>query len=273
MDIICWNVAGIRSLIKKGALDFLIDSKFDVLCLQETKALESQVDIPLELKERFPYRYWGENHGLTQRKGLSGTAIWSRIKPLRHLSTPDFDTEGRITALEFRDFYLVTVYTPNSQGPRTERMTYRVNIWDQLFRDYIESLNSLKPTIVCGDFNVAHQNIDIYNPIKYKNSIAGFLDVERNNFTTHLYKFVDIYRELYPDKIQYTYWDQIRPHMRTNNKGWRIDYFLIPKNYTHMIYDSLIHDWISGSDHCPISLTLKKNSSLKIIDVLEQTSN
>ena len=96
MDIICWNVAGIRSLIKKGALDFLIDSKFDVLCLQETKALESQVDIPLELKERFPYRYWGENHGLTQRKGLSGTAIWSRIKPLRHLSTPDFDTEGRI---------------------------------------------------------------------------------------------------------------------------------------------------------------------------------
>ena len=258
MKIISWNVAGLRACIKKGALNFLLENDFEILCLQETKALEKEVKIPKELEVMYPYRYWGENHGITQRKGLSGTSIWSKMAPIKQLETMELDQEGRITAIEFENYIIVTVYTPNSQCLGSERCEFRTEHWDIIFKEYIKKLNNIKPTIVCGDFNVAHKEIDIYSPEKHKNLVAGFLDIERENFQLLLDEgFIDVFRKLYPnEKNQYTYWDQVRPHMRNNNRGWRIDYFIISQNLLSKVKNCKIDASIRGSDHCPITLEL-----------------
>jgi exodeoxyribonuclease III len=258
MKILSWNVAGLRAVIKKGALDFILETDYDIICFQETKAIEAQVTLSDEFKQRFPYRVWGENHGETQRKGLSGTSIWSRIEPIRRIPTMELDTEGRITALEFPDFNLVTVYTPNSQSLTSKRCMIRTALWDPDFEEYLIQLNEVKPTIVCGDFNVANLDIDIYNPDKYRDCIAGFLNIERKNFQQLLKQgFVDIFRDRHPDEKEcYTFWDQTRPHMRLNNKGWRLDYFLVSTEIGQVTKDCTIHSQKLGSDHCPISIEI-----------------
>ncbi len=257
MKIISWNVAGLRARIKQEYLNFLIDSDIDIICFQEIKCTSSQVIIPKNLDNEFMYKFWNSNPGITQRAGFSGTAIWCKEEPIKQLETPEFDTEGRITSLEFKDFFLVNVYTPNSQELNSERCNYRINIWDPAFRKYINNLKTSKNTIICGDFNVAHENIDFYNPIKYKNKVAGFLDCERKEFSQHLESgFIDGLRYFHKEKELYTYWNQRFPHMRKTNKGWRIDYFLINKEFIKEIKDCNIHPEIRGSDHCPISIEL-----------------
>ena len=241
MKILSWNVAGIRATIKKDHLSFLRHGEYDVVCFQETKATAEQVKVPNELKVVYPFRFWKSTMGTTQRKGFSGTAIWSKTEPIAVLDPPAIDEEGRVTAIEFENFIVVTVYTPNSQGPDTDRHLFRVGIWDDHFRDYICELNARKPTIVCGDLNVAHQDIDIHNPDKNRNRGAGFLDDERDNFQQHLNAgFVDAFREKNEEPNNYTYWDQRMPHLRKTNRGWRIDYFLVPISMKQQIKECRI---------------------------------
>lgn len=271
MKILSWNVAGIRACLKKGGLDFLLTSDFDVVCFQETKAEESQVDLSDDFKTAFPFRYWRSSDGVTQRKGLSGTAIWSKSAPMREIPTPDFDTEGRITALEFPKFNIVTVYTPNSQGDDSDRFIYRVVDWDPQFREFIVSLKKQKNTIVCGDFNVVHKDIDMYNMPKYQNKSPGLFDEERTEFQEHLDAgFVDAFREVCDKPHQYTYWEQRIPVMRIKNYGWRLDYFLVDKKKKIYIRNCGIMPNQRGSDHCPIWLEFKgvkkKLTKIKIMD-------
>lgn len=258
MKILSWNVAGIRACIKRGSLDFVKSCDYDIICFQETKALESEVVIPTEISEIYPYRYWKSSLGITQRKGLAGTAIWSKTKAIREFEPPVIDQEGRVTALEFPEFCLVTVYTPNSQNKTSERHDYRVGTWDHEFLHFINNLPCEKSVIVSGDFNCAYLDINIYNPEKYKDKAAGFLNDERENFYHYLDYFVDAYRE--KNGMQeniYTYWDQTRPIMRKNNYGWFIDYFLVQNKIKNKIIKCQIHPEIKGSDHCPISLQIK----------------
>ena len=196
--------------------------------------------------------------GITQKKGLSGTAIWSKIQPIQEITPPDFDQEGRITCIEFEEYYLLTVYTPNSQDFNSERFKFRINDWDIKFLNYINHLKSNKNIIICGDLNVCHQDIDIYNPVKYKNNIPGFYDDERNNFTKIIQNnFIDSLRHFYKDTPNlYTYWNQRVPSMRTNNMGYRLDYFLINNEFINFVKQCEIHPDIIGSDHCPISITI-----------------
>ena len=270
MKILCWNVAGIRATIKKKHLDFLEKGEYDIICFQETKAEESQVDVPQALQELYPYRYWRSCLGVEggQRKGLNGTAIWSKTAPIRELGVPGIDIEGRVTALEFKDWNLVTVYTPNSQGPASERHVYRVSMWDEHFREYLNDLQKIKPTIACGDFNVGIEDIDVYKPDEWRNTCAGFMDSERANFKMLLSDWRDAYRMFHAgEEHRYTFWDQKLPYLRKTNRGWRIDYFLVPINLLHQVQDSDIHPDIMGSDHCPISLTIaKKKKKLKIVE-------
>jgi exodeoxyribonuclease III len=257
MKILSWNVAGIRARIKKNYLDFLISSDIDIICFQETKATPEQVVIPPLLDKEFPYKYWNSNMGTTQKLGFSGTAIWSKIEALQQLPTPSFDTEGRITTIEFEKYYLLTVYTPNSQNITSERFNYRTEIWDIKFIEYIKTLVIFKNLIICGDLNVCHKEIDIYNPIKYKNKIAGFFDAERKGFSKIIENnFNDCLRMFRTNNNLYTYWNQRFPSMRINNKGYRLDYFLVNNNFAKNITDSNIHPEILGSDHCPISIIL-----------------
>jgi exodeoxyribonuclease-3 len=260
VKILCWNVAGIRACIKKGALDFLEDGEYDIICFQETKAEEHQVNVPNKLAEHYPYRYWRSTQGITQRKGLSGTAIWSKLKPIKDIDPPAIDAEGRVTTLEFPNWNLVTVYTPNSQGPTSERHIYRVGVWDEHFRDYVKNLEENKPTIICGDFNVGKEDIDVYKPDEWRNKCAGFLDDERENFNLLLDEgWIDTFRLFNLNKPNcYTYWDQKLPYLRKTNRGWRIDYFLVPSKLETKIVNSKIHPEIMGSDHCPISLEIRK---------------
>lgn len=271
MKLLCWNVAGIRACLKRGSLDFLATGDWDVVCFQETKAEESQVEIPPEIAEAYPYRYWTSSQGVKQRKGLSGTSIWTRKRPVRRLPTPSFDVEGRITALEFRGLTLVTVYTPNSQGPGTDRHGYRVTEWDHAFRSYVGELDSRRPTVICGDFNVAHQEIDVSKPQEYRNTCAGFLDDERLNFHALLGSgWKDSFRELNPEAVDaYTFWDQKIPAKRKLNRGWRIDYFLVPERLMPRVASSLIHPFILGSDHCPISMEIDTRRPRRRLRVVE----
>ena len=264
MRILSWNVAGLRALLKKGNLQELLKKEnYDIVCLQETKAEESQVILPEEIASEYPYRFWHSTQGTTQRKGLSGTTIWSKIKPDYRINPPDIDQEGRITALQFENFIIVCVYTPNSQSLDSPRFKFRTQEWDLVFRDYINALKKIKPTIITGDLNVAHRDIDIHDPKKNKNKSAGFLDDEREQFQQHLDTgFVDVFRQFYPDKIgAYTYWSQLNPKTRQNNKGWRIDYFLSGGNpnpkHKNKIKDCGILPEVCGSDHCPIYLVLE----------------
>ena len=259
MKIVSWNVAGIRANLKKNCLQsFLERTDFDVVCLQETKATEDQVKIPNEIAEKYPFRFWESTQGITQRKGLSGTCIWSKVAPISRIKPPEIDLEGRVTALEFESCIIVCVYTPNSQSADSPRFKFRTEEWDDVFREYIKILDTIKPTIICGDFNVAHLDIDIYNPKKYKNAVAGFFDEERRQFTKHLGSgFVDAFRYLYPtEEKKYTYWNQVRKTCREKNIGWRLDYFLVPKSIEKQIKECSLLVEEMGSDHCPIVLEI-----------------
>ena len=262
--ILCWNVAGIRARInnknKTNYLEFLESGEWDIVCFQETKAEEKQVKIPQKLQEIYPYRKWRSTQGITQRKGLSGTSIWSKYEPIdSKIPEPEFDLEGRITFMEFEKFVLLTVYTPNSQKPKSERCAYRTEKWDQEFKNYVITINNYKPIIICGDLNVANEDIDVFKPKEYKNKLAGFLDIERDNFKNLLTSgWSDAFRMFYPGQPDYySYWDQRVPTKRGNNQGWRIDYFLVPEVLKKNILSSYILTNIIGSDHCPISLTIE----------------
>jgi len=256
MKIISWNVAGLRAMLKKGNLETMInDHNPDILCLQETKAEEHEVKIPENLDKLYPYRFWESTKGTTQRKGLSGTTIWCKTKPLRQYNPPECDEEGRITTLEFPDFNIVCVYTPNSQHSESDRLIYRTTTWHENFKEYINALKQLKPTIICGDLNVANEEIDLHNPSKHHED-AGFLDIERKQFKEYLaLGFTDALRIKHPTaKGKYTYWNNLNPKIRQNNSGWRIDYFLITNEI--IIKECDILPEIMGSDHCPTILII-----------------
>ena len=258
--IVCWNVAGVRAMLKKGNLEeLLIQNEYDIVLLQETKAEEAQVKLPEKIMNMYPYRYWHSTKGTTQRKGFSGTTIWSKTKPISRIDEPETDEEGRIITLEFDDFIVVSVYTPNSQGLDKPRFIFRTTIWHENFINYITMLKNIKPTIVAGDLNVAHKDIDIHNPKKHKNKYAGFFDLEREQMTEYLSRgFIDAFRVKYPtEEKKYTYWNQLNPKIRENNSGWRIDYFLITSEIKIKIKDCNILPDIRGSDHCPIYLELE----------------
>lgn len=252
MKLISWNVAGLRACYKKGFLDFFKKEDADMVCLQETKVLEEQL----------PFQIDGYDYYLNpaEKKGYSGTMIFTKVKPLNvfyGLDIEKHDHEGRVITLEYEDFYLVTVYTPNAKAG-LERLDYRME-WEDDFRDYLKSLEKTKPVICCGDMNVAHEEIDIKNA-KANIGNAGFTYEEREKFTKLLNSgFIDTYRYQNPDKTgMYTWWSYMR-NARANNAGWRIDYFIMSKDYIDHLEDTKIYSDIYGSDHCPIGITLKNN--------------
>jgi exodeoxyribonuclease-3 len=252
IKLISWNVNGIRACLGKGFMDFFNNMDADFFCLQETKLSDGQLQLELEGYEQF----W--NHAC--KKGYSGTAIFTRKKPLSvkyGLGIEEHDCEGRVITLEMEEFFLVTVYTPNSQRG-LERIQYRM-VWEDAFRCYLASLDSIKPVIVCGDMNVAHKEIDLKNPSSNRKN-AGFTDEERCKFTELLGAgFIDTYRYLYPDrKDAYTWWSYMF-NARQNNAGWRIDYFCVSERLKEQIKGAEIHSSVMGSDHCPVELTI--NSS------------
>ena len=281
MQILCWNIAGIRASLKRGDFNFLKNNSYDIICIQETKATEEEAEkhLPTWLKDMYPYRYWRSTQGITQRKGFSGTCIWSNIEPIQNVDPPDIDGEGRVTAVEYDNCILVNVYTPNSQKVDSERCLFRLGLWDSAFREYIYNLNNRKPTIVCGDFNVANEDIDIWGGTAKHDgkTCVGFLDEERLNFKNHLkIGYIDAFRYLNSEGNNYTYWDQRMPWLRKQNKGWRIDYYLVPESLGDRITSCLIKKDIMGSDHCPITLhidvpestvksTVKSRAKLKIL--------
>ena len=271
MKILSWNVAGLRARIKKNDIMQALFSNinentgeynyFDIICLQETKCTENQVTLPCEISIRYPYRYWNSSDGTTQRKGFSGTSIWCKEKPIQHLETPEFDHEGRIIALEFKEFILINVYVPNSQAFENERYKFR-EIWNTNFGKYIQelTLKYKKNLIICGDMNVAHQDIDICDPKRKKNKVPGFFDNERTDFTCLLESsnLIDIFREKNKLTQVSTYWSNFLKAPRTKENGWRIDYFLASKDLyeKNIIKDINILMEIMGSDHCPLLLEL-----------------
>tara|TARA_B100000963_G_scaffold331309_1_gene322011 strand:+ start:396 stop:1199 length:804 start_codon:yes stop_codon:yes gene_type:complete len=263
MKILSWNVAGLRAMINKktNLVDLLKDANYDIVCLQETKCEEKQIELPSEITETYLFRYWNSTKGTTQRKGLSGTTIWSKTKPLKELETQDFDEEGRITALEYKNFILVNVYTPNSQNKESERYKFRQN-WDDRFEEYITKLKLevKKNIIICGDLNVAHLEIDVSNPKSKKDKVAGFFDFERTNYAYLIENntLVDVYRKLNSIKNKSTYWSNFSKQKRRNDNGWGIDYFVVSSELLDneaMVKCDILID-ILGSDHCPISLEL-----------------
>jgi len=258
-NIVAWNVNSIRALVKKFDLnDFLEKNKVNIFCMGETKLSCPDLVVQKELKEKikgFRYRFYST---CTRKKGYSGTAIWSKKKPLNvmyGLGIDDLDNEGRVITLEFKGFYLVHVYTPNS-GEALARLNYRVKTWDNEFRKFIKKLNIKKQVIVCGDLNCAYQEIDIHSPNTNRKS-AGFTDEERQSFGKLLkdINLLDTFRYFNPDKILYSYWNY-RTKARSKNKGWRIDYFLVSSKLIKKIKKSLILDKVMGSDHAPIMLVL-----------------
>lgn len=251
MKLISWNVAGLRACYKKGFLDFFEKENADIVCLQETKVLEEQ--LPFHIDNYYMYLNPAE------KKGYSGTMILTKELPLQvfyGLDIEKHDHEGRVITLEYQDFYVVTVYTPNAKSG-LERLDYRME-WEDDFRKYLKSLEKTKPVICCGDFNVAHQEIDLKNA-KANIGNAGFTYEEREKFSQLLDSgFVDTYRYLYPDKEgMYSWWSYMR-NARANNAGWRIDYFIMSKDYISHLEDAMIYTDVFGSDHCPIGILLKK---------------
>ncbi len=249
MKLVSWNVNGLRACLKKGFMDYFEDVDADIFCIQETKLQEGQVDLELKGYEQ----YW--NYAV--KKGYSGTAVFTKKSPLSvsyEIGIEEHDQEGRIIALEFDEFYLVNVYTPNSQRGLT-RLDYRMN-WEDDFRNYLLELKAKKPVIICGDLNVAHQEIDLKNP-KTNTKNAGFTDEERQKMTELLEAgFIDTFRYFYPDKEEaYTWWSYMRK-ARERNIGWRIDYFIVSDCFIEKVKDSKIHSEIQGSDHCPVVLEL-----------------
>lgn len=248
--LISWNVNGLRAVIGKGFLDFFDSSKPDILCLQEIKLSEGQLDLALEGYHSY-FNY-------AEKKGYSGTAIYTKIKPINviyGIGIDRHDHEGRVITLEFAGCYLVNVYTPNSQR-ELERLSYRME-WEDDFRNYLASLAKIKPVIVCGDLNVAHKEIDLKNPGSNRRN-AGFTDEERNKFSELLEAgFIDTFRYFYPDKKDaYTWWSYLFK-ARERNAGWRIDYFCVSKALNEKIKDAIIHADVMGSDHCPVGLLIE----------------
>ncbi|MBC7088109.1 MAG: exodeoxyribonuclease III [Tissierellales bacterium] len=252
MRFISWNVNGLRAIMKKGFIESVKKLDPDILCLQETKMQEGQLDLDVDLEEYEKY------FNSAQKKGYSGTAIFTKVKPISvsyGMNKEEHDNEGRIITAEYDDFYLVNVYTPNSKT-ELERLEYRM-VWEDEFRNFLKDLEKIKPVIVCGDLNVAHKEIDLKNPSSNRRS-AGFTDEERNKFTELLEAgFIDTFRFFYPDKEgAYTWWSYITK-ARERNAGWRIDYFLVSESLKDRLVDAKIHSDIYGSDHCPVELEIR----------------
>ena len=259
LKIISWNVNGIRAIMKKNDLYKLIEKeKPNIICFGETKISCPFIDTQDELKKKikgYRYRYWSP---CLVKKGYSGTAIFSKKKPINvtyGIGSNSLDQEGRVITLEFEKFYLLHVYTPNA-GEGLKRLDYRVKKWDVAFRKFVKNLNKTKPVIVTGDLNVAHREIDIHNP-KGNLKSSGFTMEERNSFSKLLKdaKMIDTFRHFNPEKQIYSYWGY-RFNLRAKNKGWRIDYFLVPEKVINWVKKSDILTDVMGSDHAPVSISL-----------------
>lgn len=250
MKFISWNVNGIRACVQKGFVEFFKEMDADVFCIQESKLQEGQIDLKLEGY----HQYWN----YADKKGYSGVAVFSKREPLSctyGINKEEHDKEGRVITLEYDDFYLVTVYTPNSQQ-ELARLDYRMQ-WEDEFRSYLKRLDGVKPVVFCGDLNVAHKEIDLKNPGNNRKN-AGFTDEERNKFTELLDSgFIDTYRFFYPDREGVYTWWSYRFNARANNAGWRIDYFCTSERLADRLVSVDIHSKVLGSDHCPVELVLK----------------
>ena len=251
MKLVSWNVNGLRACVTKGFLDYFKEVDADIFCIQESKLQEGQIDLELDGY----YQYWN----YAKKKGYSGTAIFTKKEPLSvsyGIGIEEHDQEGRVITLEFEKFYMVTVYTPNSQN-ELKRLDYRLK-WEEDFRNYLVMLDQKKPVIVCGDMNVAHKEIDLKNP-KTNRKNAGFTDEERTEFTKLLEAgFLDSFRYFYPEEIGKYSWWSYRFKAREKNAGWRIDYFCVSERLKDCMKDAQIHTDILGSDHCPVVLVLKE---------------
>ncbi len=250
MKLISWNVNGLRACMDKGFMDFFKEMDADVFCLQETKLQAGQIEMDLSGY----YQYWN----YAEKKGYSGTAMFTKKEPLRvtyGIGVEEHDHEGRVITAEFEEYFVVTVYTPNSQR-ELARLEYRMT-WEEAFLNYIKNLDAKKPVIFCGDLNVAHKEIDLKNP-KTNHKNAGFTDEERNCFSKVLENgFVDTFRYFYPDmKDIYSWWSYMF-QARAKNAGWRIDYFVTSERLNEKLEDAKIHTTVMGSDHCPVELLLK----------------
>lgn len=253
MKLISWNVNGLRAAITKGFEHFFKEIDADIFCIQETKMQENQIDDNMKNIFKEYNMYWNS----AEKKGYSGTAIFTKIKPINvayGIDIPEHDNEGRVITLEFEKFYMVDIYTPNSKR-ELERLSYRV-IWEDEIRKYLLSLSKTKPVIMCGDLNVAHEEIDLKNPKSNKGN-AGFTDEERNKMTELLTSgFTDSFRYLYPNmKDAYSWWSYMG-RAREKNVGWRIDYFIVSNAISNKIEEAKIFPEIFGSDHCPVGLKI-----------------
>ena len=250
MKLISWNVNGIRACVGKNFMEFFNEVDADIFCLQETKLQENQIDLQLEGY----YQYWN----YAKKKGYSGTSIFTQKEPLNviyGMGIEEHDQEGRLITLEFEDFYMVTVYTPNSQS-ELKRLNYRMK-WEDDFKKYLKELDKKKPVVVCGDLNVAHKEIDLKNP-KTNRKNAGFTDEERNKFTELLNAgFIDTFRYFYPTEENIYSWWSYRFKAREKNAGWRIDYFCVSEKMKDRLESAKIHTEVLGSDHCPVELIIK----------------
>lgn len=250
MKLVSWNVNGLRACVTKGFLDYFKEVDADIFCIQESKLQEGQIELELEGYEQ----YWN----YAEKKGYSGTAIFTKKSPISvkyGIGIEKHDTEGRVITLEFEDFYMITVYTPNAQN-ELKRLDYRME-WEEDFRNYLVKLDQDKPVIVCGDMNVAHQEIDLKNP-KTNRKNAGFTDEERGEFTKLLEAgFIDTFRYFYPEEEGRYSWWSYRFKAREKNAGWRIDYFCVSERLKSRLKGADIHKDILGSDHCPVVLELQ----------------
>ncbi|HLC96858.1 MAG TPA: exodeoxyribonuclease III [Candidatus Nanoarchaeia archaeon] len=246
MKIICWNVNGIRAVQKKGFLDFIKEEAPDVLCLQETKAQPEQISLRLEGYEQF----WNS----AQKKGYAGTAVFTKVKPIKvmnHIGIQEHDQEARVITVEYGKFYLISVYVPNS-GRDLTRLKYRPT-WDRDFLNYLKTLEKKKPVIVCGDFNVAHKEIDLKNAKANYNKTAGYMQFEIDGMDKIQNHFIDTFRHFNKEPDNYTWWSYMF-NARAKNVGWRIDYFFCSKSIIKKIISSEILSKVMGSDHCPIKI-------------------
>ncbi|WP_342552305.1 exodeoxyribonuclease III [Paenibacillus sp. FSL R7-0652] len=249
MKLVSWNVNGLRACVNKGFMDYYHQSEADIFCLQETKLQAGQIE--MDLGEDV-YQYW--NYAI--KKGYSGTAVFSRIKPLsvRYGMEEDSEPEGRMITLEYDAFYLINVYTPNAKRDLT-RLPYRLE-WEDRFKSYVLQLEQLKPVVICGDLNVAHQEIDLKNP-KPNMGNSGFTDEERGKMTDLLAAgYTDSFRHLHPDQTDVYSWWSYMPKVRERNVGWRIDYFLVSNQLVPSVTNAYIDCHVLGSDHCPVGLVL-----------------
>ena len=249
MKLISWNVNGLRACVQKGFLDIFKELDADMFCIQESKLQDGQISLELEGY----HQYW--NYAI--KKGYSGTAIFTRREPMSvayGIGIEEHDQEGRVITLEFAEFYLVTVYTPNSQS-ELARLDYRMR-WEDAFLSYLKGLEEKKPIVFCGDLNVAHKEIDLKNP-KTNRKNAGFTDEERGKFSTLLGQgFIDTYRYFHPDQEGIYSWWSYRFQARKKNAGWRIDYFCVSESLKEKLVNAKIHTEIMGSDHCPVELDI-----------------